>query len=721
MNGRVYRQLNWALVIGGVTTAAMLCAEPVLAESKFLTIKTPADARVPGLESLHRATLRDGVPLPPNLGDFVKNRRAALQLGKALFWDMQVGSDGVQACASCHFHAGADNRSQNALNPALRIIFDTHDGDVEGYFNAEFANAAFRFDTRPPNDTLQREDFPFVKSIQEIRRTADGIIEPGLNNSNDIVGSMGVFPMQFAGVRPGFPVDSGTPQFDPVFNVQGRSSVRRVEPRNTPSVINAVFNFTNFWDGRASPIFNGRGAFGHHDRTANILVNRSGQGLVKERIALENASLASQSLQPPSSPQEMSFDLSAQGNLRTMPEVGLKLLRRSPQTGALLIPLGLQKVHHQDSVLGALANEEGRGLATSYEALIKKAFADQYWNSAERVTLPGTSSGTTFTQMEANFSLFFGLAVMVYQSTLVADRSAFDQWMESGRFNKEFDSEALAGLNLFVNQGKCIRCHSGPELTAASVRNAQGGKNMIRAMAMAQGSALYDNGFYNTSITPSTDDAGRGDLNINDQPLASARQALFDRLGIDRITFPILGNDSIPAKDEDSGAPVCEDANSNHVCDPDEAILPAFQRVAVDGAFKTPGLRNVELTGPYFHNGGVATLRQVVQFYNRGGNFCQFNRRDLDRNIEPLGLSAEQEEQLVAFLVSLTDPRVKYRQAPFDHPELRIPVDGLDARGTRTLKAVGARGAEHGLKTFLDLDPQDAIFTPAGVCVAQAP
>lgn len=75
----------------------------------------------------------------------------------------------------------------------------------------------------------------------------------------------------------------------------------------------------------------------------------------------------------------------------------------------------------------------------------------------------------------------------------------------------------------------------------------------------------------------------------------------------------------------------------------------------------------------------------------------------------------------MAFLVSLTDPRVKYRQAPFDHPELRNPVDGLDARGTRTLKAVGARGAEHGLKTFLDLDSKDAIFTPAGVCVAQAP
>jgi cytochrome c peroxidase len=46
------------------------------------------------------------VPEPPNLGEFVRDRTAAIQLGKALFWDMQVGSDGRTACASCHFAAG---------------------------------------------------------------------------------------------------------------------------------------------------------------------------------------------------------------------------------------------------------------------------------------------------------------------------------------------------------------------------------------------------------------------------------------------------------------------------------------------------------------------------------------------------------------------------------------------------------------------------------------
>src|SRR5689334_18066479 len=58
-------------------------------------------------------------PLPPNLSEFVVNQKAAIVLGKALFWDQQAGSDGL-ACASCHFQAGADNRVRNQISPGLR-------------------------------------------------------------------------------------------------------------------------------------------------------------------------------------------------------------------------------------------------------------------------------------------------------------------------------------------------------------------------------------------------------------------------------------------------------------------------------------------------------------------------------------------------------------------------------------------------------------------------
>ncbi|MGV2333354.1 MAG UNVERIFIED_CONTAM: hypothetical protein LVR18_04235 [Planctomycetaceae bacterium] len=57
------------------------------------------------------------VPTPQNLADFVQDHEKAIALGKALFWDMQVGGDGRTACASCHWHAGADVRTTNMLNP----------------------------------------------------------------------------------------------------------------------------------------------------------------------------------------------------------------------------------------------------------------------------------------------------------------------------------------------------------------------------------------------------------------------------------------------------------------------------------------------------------------------------------------------------------------------------------------------------------------------------
>lgn len=87
------------------------------------------------------------------------------------------------------------------------------------------------------------------------------------------------------------------------------------------------------------------------------------------------------------------------------------------------------------------------------------------------------------------------------------------------------------------------------------------------------------------------------------------------------------------------------------------------------GEFRTPSLRNVELRAPYFHNGRFATLEDVVEFYNRGGDFPAPN---VDRNrIRPRNLSAGQKADLVAFLKRpLTDPRVAAQTAPFDRPTL---------------------------------------------------
>ena len=110
--------------------------------------------------------------------------------------------------------------------------------------------------------------------------------------------------------------------------------------------------------------------------------------------------------------------------------------------------------------------------------------------------------------------------------------------------------------------------------------------------------------------------------------------------------------------------------------------LQPGERVAVDGSFKTPGLRNVALTAPYFHNGGQLALAQVVEFYNRGSDFGAQNADSFDPNIQPLGLTAGERSDLVAFLEALTDDRVRRERAPFDHPSISLPNGGTRGKST---------------------------------------
>jgi hypothetical protein len=93
----------------------------------------------------------------------------------------------------------------------------------------------------------------------------------------------------------------------------------------------------------------------------------------------------------------------------------------------------------------------------------------------------------------------------------------------------------------------------------------------------------------------------------------------------------------------------------------------------VDGAFKIPGLRNVELTGPYFHNGGQATLAQVIEFYDRHGDFSDRNIANLAGSMANIVINEGDEEFLVSFLIALTDDRVRNEKGPFDHPEVFVP------------------------------------------------
>ncbi|MFN0277995.1 MAG: cytochrome c peroxidase [Pyrinomonadaceae bacterium] len=100
-------------------------------------------------------------------------------------------------------------------------------------------------------------------------------------------------------------------------------------------------------------------------------------------------------------------------------------------------------------------------------------------------------------------------------------------------------------------------------------------------------------------------------------------------------------------------------------------------------AFKNPNLRNVELRGPFMHNGGLSTIEDVVDFYDRGGDFPAPNINI--GVIRPLNLTSTERASMIAFLKRpLTDARVRNETAPFDRPKLytesnRMPV--ISGRG----------------------------------------
>jgi cytochrome c peroxidase len=655
--------------LAGLIALAVAAGGAGAASAGTVTIQALPDPRAdPNLRSLR------GVPVPavPGLDRYVRDATAAVALGKALFWDMQAGSDG-QACASCHFNAGADTRAKNQLNPGLNAgdqIFDPTPTGGGG-----------------PNYTLEPADFPFHRLLDpEDRNSAL------LADSNDVASSQGVFNRDFVSVTPGVSEDSCDSAPD-VFHFGGINT-RRVEPRNSPTVINAAFNFRNFWDGRANNVFNGVDPFGARSTGAWVWVRKPNGALVQRRVRLENSSLASQAVGPALS----EFEMSCRG--RQFADLGHKLLGSRP--------LALQQVDAGDGVLGAFRHRSGTGLRIDYARLIRQAFLPRYWSAT------GNIGG--YSQMEANFSLFWGLAIQLYEATLISDDTPFDRFMAGD--DTALTVEQRAGLDVFRGPGHCIACHSGPTFTKAArlvqpvtLEQAQ----IERMVAGDSGVAVYDVGFYNIGVRPTAEDRGLGGNDPYGNPLSFTRQAKIlaaggsvpDQFEVNPFTFQI-----------NPGTPIAAD-----------------ERDAIDGSFKAPGLRNVELTGPYFHNGGVSTLDQVVEFYSRGGDRrgpdlgpdttgFDANGSNLAPDIATLGLTAEQEANLVAFMQALTDERVRWEMAPFDHPQLFIPNGHEDAGpggalacndGSQAcddfleLPAVGSGGrAAAGLpalQSFLGLDP----------------
>lgn len=527
------------------------------------------------------------VPKPSALAQYVADERMLVVLGKALFWDVQVGSDGQTACATCHFHAGADHRVQNQL--------------------ASPANAAVPI---TPNTTLRASDFPF----HAFSNPADNRSTP-LRQARHVAGSAGLTKQLFVAAPEGLAADQGAEPLDRGPFVVGDLGVRQVTGRNTPSVVNAVFNVRNFWDGRASDVFTGATPFGDSDTRLNVLAVRNGQ-LVPENVRLDRASLASQAVGPALNAVEMSYDG------RAWPQLGRRVLS--------LRPLARQQVAADDSVLGGFAHESGVGLRSdaSYPALIMAAFQPAYWSSGLAVDLAGRTVppvGDVYSQMAYNFPVFFGLAIQAYEATLVADDTPVDRFLAGD--TAALNALELQGLNEFRGNGaQCTQCHRGAEFSAAGTSTAPRGATDPRA------------------------------------------------LGFFRIGVSAIGDDAGAAGTDDAGRP----------------LFPAAPATRADGAFKTPQLRNVELTGPYFHTGGAATLDQVLEFYARNGDVPAGG--NLGPGIGNIRLTPQERTAIAAMLRAMTDERVRFDRAPFDHPSLCVPA-GYDEVSPGRLQADAASGA----------------------------
>jgi cytochrome c peroxidase len=772
----------------GIPTAAIIPAGPPPDPATV-----PVRIAIPGPET--DLPFRDLVA-----AGIVKDQAALVRLGKALFWDMQAGSDGVQSCATCHFNAGADSRSKNQISPGL------HDTNFTGPFisgDNHFGNSTVPYTARDPhtpnppgpsepplptldvpgfpqfkpNHQLAATEFPLNGWLRPTERTPRGphtsFLEEFANvsrDTNDVISSQGVRHTIFKSVTAGNPVDQGTPEPD-IFNlaspgeVNKDTVVRRVEPRNAPTVINAVFNFDNFWDGRASFIFNGVNPFGFRDRLSTL--KQLDNGTVRDvYLRVTHSSLASQAVGPATSNFEMSFEN------RTFPDVGKKMLS--------LRPLAKQLVHPEDSVLGSLsqarleatgrlAGSQGLTVAT-YADMVHAAFQEAWWNSAEIIgreansvamqaastnnprTIarnsgrgsptrqgapdPGSLGPEQYTQAQWNFSLFWGLAIQAYEATLIADDTPFDRFQGSKRVKG--DPAALTpsqrnGLTIFMDAdpnlgARCNNCHSLPVTTNHSVVDIVQGElnrpdfqgrpvDIIEFMTMGDGgTANYDKGFYNIGVRRSSEDHGRDDTAPASTP--ENRQRAFENPLDGNKAFPLsyvaLGHLAVQKKLPDDVLRFVQLDPRTH------QPVPVLDRQGIRGNFKAPTLRNTKFTGPYFHNGDSATLRQVVEFYTRGGNFPNTNFHDLDPDIEGIpGLrfpeflptSQRNIHDLVDFVSEgLTDQRVALERGPFDHPQLFVPNGTTDVTpgedNFMEIPAVGQRGRAGPIGTFLNLQPQ---------------
>jgi len=372
---------------------------------------------------------------------------------------------------------------------------------------------------------------------------------------------------------------------------------------------------------------------------------------LKVRIALGDASAASQAVGPPGS----DFEMSCGG--RSFANVAQRMLT---------VPmLNRQVIDPTDSVLDLYA---GRAIKPNYQQLIQAAFQPRLWNSAQPVSLAGLpyTQMQMQMQMQANFSLFFGLVIQMYEATLLSDQAPLDTYLQGN--TAALGASEVRGMGIFLGKGQCINCQNGPELSAAATVLRLQPYERVERMLMGAGAR-------SPSATTASTTSGFARLQKTWAWAGSTRGATRYRSRVN--TALVLQGGSVPDSLDIDPCLFFIKISLAKPCDPLVTPTPDV-RDAVDGAFKVPTLRNPELTDTHFHNGSRSTLEQVVEFHNRGGD-----RRGPDGNdttgfgMNPKGMTPAEVTDLVAFLRNGGDRSTRGLgtrtvRSPVDHPSINV-------------------------------------------------
>lgn len=224
-------------------------------------------------------------------------------------------------------------------------------------------------------------------------------------------------------------------------------------------------------------------------------------------------------------------------------------------------------------------------------------------------------------------------AIASYERTLISFDSPFDHFIAGDQ--NAINESAKRGWELFNTRARCNRCHA-------------------------------------------LDDQTRDPTFFMDQD--------FHNIGVGIIRHDVVALAVQAIKVVDSGsAKAIDDAAL-------QTEMAALGRYLVTkketdiASFKTPNLRNVLITAPYFHDGSQATLWNVVDHYNKGdGSDNPF----LDQDIQPLALSEHDIDDLVTFMASLTSP--EYREQGLKELARQRAISRFNRPQRNTAKAFGPK------------------------------